>query len=147
DNVLKLLIGEHAGSAQPFSGDTVILLETNIDDMDPRVYPYVLEKLMAAGARDAWLAQVLMKKGRPGMIISVLCDADVEQALCAILFGETTTLGIRRSVRERVVLERSQTKSKKIGFLPDGKKKTSMEFETAQMRARKTGAPLRTLLR
>ncbi|MGA2090275.1 MAG: LarC family nickel insertion protein [Endomicrobiales bacterium] len=147
DNVLKLIIGDRPDSQQSSPTDTVVLLETNIDDMDPRIYPYVVELLMAAGARDAWLTQVLMKKGRPGIVLSVLCHEREEHEMLTILFTETTTLGIRRSMRERILLKRSQTKYTKIGFLPQGGQKISSEFETAQSRARKTGVALRKLLR
>lgn len=147
DNVLKVLIGDASGGAASAESDTVVLLETNIDDMDPRVYPYVMEKLLSAGARDAWLTQVLMKKGRPGIVVSVLCDASCEPAMLNILFAETTTLGVRRSVRERTVLRRRQDAAAKTGFLPGGGRKTAVEFEPARARARATGAPLRRLLR
>lgn len=147
DNVLKVMIGDSPGGDQIPEHDMVVLLETNIDDMDPRVYPYVLEKLMAAGARDAWLTQVLMKKGRPGIVVSVLCGTAHESALLNILFTETTTLGVRRSVRERVVLRRRQGAAAKTGFLPGGGRKTAVEFEPARARARATSAPLWRLLR
>lgn len=77
--------------------EMLVLLETNIDDMNSEVFPFILERLLAAGARDAWLAPVLMKKGRPAQVLSVLADRQIRDSLVDMLLRETTTTGVRMS--------------------------------------------------
>jgi uncharacterized protein (DUF111 family) len=69
----------------------MLLLETNIDDMNPEIYGYVQEKLFAAGAADVWFQPIQMKKNRPGIMLSVLCAAEREDAIAAVLLRETST--------------------------------------------------------
>ena len=77
-----------------------------VDDLNPEMYSYVIERLLAAGAQDAWLTPIVMKKGRPAATVSVLCAAAAESSLRRILFRETGTLGIRRSLAARSKLQR-----------------------------------------
>ena len=84
----------------------LLQLETNIDDMDPRLWPHVIEQLLDAGALDAWATPILMKKGRPAFTLSALCDADAADAVRAAVFRETTTIGLREFSVERKVLDR-----------------------------------------
>ncbi|MEU8820320.1 nickel pincer cofactor biosynthesis protein LarC [Actinoplanes sp. NPDC048796] len=102
-NVVRVFVGrtETAGPAEP-----AVLLEANVDDLDPRLWPGVVEGLMAAGASDAWLVPILMKKGRPAHTLSVLCDPSAAPALRARIFQETTTLGVRESPRAKTALPR-----------------------------------------
>ena len=86
--------------------DRVLELEANIDDLNPQVYGYVSDQLFAAGALDVWLTPIQMKKGRPGTKLSVLCEEPAREAMTALIFSETSTLGVRLAVRERMVLER-----------------------------------------
>lgn len=139
-NIVKIIIGESPGAV--LAEDTLAILETNIDDMDPRVYPYVMEKLIAAGARDAWLTQVLMKKGRPGIVLSAITGPEHENTLMDILFSETTTLGIRRIPCTRRVLARHQSSRGKTAVLPDGMSRTRTEFEHSKTSARALKKPL-----
>ncbi len=88
-NVARLWLGMAEGAGP------LVQLETNIDDMNPQLYAAVMEKLLAAGARDVWLTPVQMKKGRPGMVLSVLADTTDESALADLILRETTTLGVR----------------------------------------------------
>ncbi|HWE01947.1 MAG TPA: nickel pincer cofactor biosynthesis protein LarC [Tepidisphaeraceae bacterium] len=88
-NVARLWLGEAEGDGP------IVQLETNIDDMNPQLYAAVSDKLFAAGARDVWLTPVQMKKGRPGMVMSVLGAAGDESSLADLLLRETTTLGVR----------------------------------------------------
>ena len=103
-NVLRLVLGESVDSG---AADAV-RRETNVDDHDPRVWPGVLETLLAGGAHDAWLTPILMKKGRPAHTLSVLCPPARADALRELVFRETSTLGIRWQPVERAVLERSE---------------------------------------
>jgi hypothetical protein len=104
-NILRLWIGETSALAP---GEDLVLLETNIDDMNPQVYDYVMEKLFNSGALDVWLTPIQMKKNRPAIMLSVLSPGDREQALVEILMRETTTLGIRiRPVFRHIASRRS----------------------------------------
>jgi pyridinium-3,5-bisthiocarboxylic acid mononucleotide nickel chelatase len=91
-NVARLLLGDVARDDR---AKVLVQLETNIDDMNPQFYPPVLGKLLTAGALDAWIVPVQMKKGRPGAVLSVLAEAELEPVLRDILFRHTTTLGVR----------------------------------------------------
>ena len=102
-NVLRLVLG------RPSSPGAAVLLETNVDDLDPRLWPQVLSQLLGAGASDAWLTPILMKKGRPAHTLSVLASSDKVPALRAVVFAETSTLGLRELVVGRHVLERAFT--------------------------------------
>ena len=88
-NVARLWLGE------PLADGPMVLLETNIDDMNPQLYAAASEKLFAADARDVWLTPIQMKKNRPGVLLSVLASAALEQTLADIILRETTTLGVR----------------------------------------------------
>jgi len=105
-NVLRLTLGTPP-SASGAGSPTATLLETNIDDMDPRLWPRVIDRLLAAGASDAWLTPIQMKKGRPAFTLSVLV-ADVRLAdVRDGVFRETTTIGLRELTVGKVALERS----------------------------------------
>lgn len=101
-NVLRVFIGESIDN----ESDQIAVLETNVDDLTPELQAAAIEKLLAGGALDAFLIPVIMKKGRPGAIISVICALDRADALEGVLFEETTTLGVRRMVMSRHKLER-----------------------------------------
>ena len=100
-NVLRLLAGaEVTGPSRqdvvlPHGPGTAVVLETNVDDLDPRLWPGVLRELMAAGASDAWLTPILMKKGRPAHTLSVLVGADGVDAVRDVVYRQTSTLGLR----------------------------------------------------
>jgi uncharacterized protein (TIGR00299 family) protein len=102
-NVLRLIVGEEARAA---GGDRVLVLETEVDDAAPQLLGPLVERLLAAGALDAFLTPVQMKKGRPGILVTVLCPPSEREAIEELLFRETTTLGVRRQEWERTVLER-----------------------------------------
>ena len=89
-----------------------ILLETNIDDMNPEIYPYVIEKVMRLGALDAFIQPCFMKKGRIGTLLSVLCEEKKKEKIIEAIFSETSTFGIRVNKIERFELERSTKKIK-----------------------------------
>lgn len=97
------------GKDPPVTGGagTITKLECNMDDIPGEALGYTLERLMASGARDAYFIPVYMKKNRPGVLLTVICDEADRQKLEDIIFSETTTLGIRRIAMERTVLERS----------------------------------------
>jgi uncharacterized protein (TIGR00299 family) protein len=146
-NILQVMMSANdQREASHYTGDRLVLLETNIDDMDPRVYPYVMELLFKNNARDTWLTPVIMKKSRPGILLSCLCETEEEPILTDILFRETTTLGIRRQAIERTVLARKMDGTRKTALLRNNLQKTSIEFEKARQIALRTGRPLYRIL-
>lgn len=92
-NVVRVLVG--AGPLDEPNDGGVVLIETNLDDMSPELMPYVIEVLLGAGAQDAWVTPIVMKKGRPALTLSVLAEASLCDALVEILYRETTTFGVR----------------------------------------------------
>jgi len=105
-NLLRILVG----GLRPDAGAEMVLMETAIDDMNPEIYPFVVEQLMAAGAADAYLVPVIMKKGRPGIVLTVLAERSLIDPLSAIVFSHTTTIGVRMHPVSRITLERAQKK-------------------------------------
>ncbi|MGZ4503131.1 MAG: nickel pincer cofactor biosynthesis protein LarC2, partial [Nocardioidaceae bacterium] len=102
-NVLRLFVGEPAATA-PVTGP--LLVETNVDDLDPRLWPNVIAALLAAGASDAWLTPILMKKGRPAHTLSVLVRGDLADAVRAEIFRQTSTIGLREIPLGKTALDR-----------------------------------------
>ncbi|MDS4028380.1 MAG: nickel pincer cofactor biosynthesis protein LarC [Candidatus Contendobacter sp.] len=103
-NVLRVFLGEQRESAE--ERREFCVLECNIDDMNPECYDHVLERLFTAGANDAWLTPVLMKKNRPATMLSVLCAPNLGRTLTELLLVETTTLGVRQHPVTRTALAR-----------------------------------------
>ncbi|MEO6715348.1 MAG: LarC family nickel insertion protein, partial [Mycobacteriales bacterium] len=103
-NVLRLVVGEQDRAESSVTPATVI--EANVDDLDPRLWPTVIEALMAAGASDAWLTPIQMKKGRPAVTVSVLCGDDRTPALRDLLFRHTSTIGVREHAVSKRALDR-----------------------------------------
>jgi uncharacterized protein (TIGR00299 family) protein len=105
-NVMRLMIGEELHQDVAPSDETIRVLEANLDDMNPQIYGYFLEKALAAGALDVFATPVQMKKNRPGFLITVLCAPQDEAKFEEMLFAETTTLGVRSTVAQRRILPR-----------------------------------------
>lgn len=101
-NMLRVIIGEGEGGSE-----RLIVLETNIDDMNPQIYQYLMSKLFKTGALDVFLMPIQMKKGRPAILLKVLCNANKKEALMNTVFEETTSIGIRSYEVDRHCLERS----------------------------------------
>ncbi len=153
-NVLRVLVGESASSREEPSAASEteeVLLETNIDDLNPELYEYVLDRLLEAGAQDAWLTPIVMKKSRPAVTVRVLCSPERAEAMAAILFRETGTLGVRSSPvgkralgRDTIKVEtRWGTVAVKVAYL-DGRPVTvAPEFEDCARVAREAGVAAR----
>jgi uncharacterized protein (TIGR00299 family) protein len=105
-NVLRMLVGEAEGTAAGPARGRVTLLTFEIDDMNPQIYGVLIDMLLAAGAHDVYYTPVQMKKGRPGTLVTVMAPPERRPALSAIVFRETTTLGVRYHDEEREVLDR-----------------------------------------
>ncbi len=106
-NVVRLTIGESvATSAGKTASETISVLEANLDDLNPQVFGYVMDRLLAEGALDAFAMPVQMKKNRPGTLLTVLCKPEEASRLTQLIFAETTTLGVRRRDEVRQTLAR-----------------------------------------
>jgi pyridinium-3,5-bisthiocarboxylic acid mononucleotide nickel chelatase len=102
-NVLRLLVGHEGGA---FDADELLEIAASIDDLNPQIYDHVCERLFAAGARDVTITPTIMKKGRPGIILSVLAEAQLREQIAMIVFSETSTIGIRSHPVSRLKLPR-----------------------------------------
>lgn len=157
-NVLRINVGtwnaaEGSGKTVGSTVERLLLLECNLDDLNPEIMPYVLDKLLAAGALDAWLQPIIMKKGRPAQTLKVLCRPEQQQALQKILFEETTTLGVRAIPVERTALERRWKMVQtpwgdvrvKEGLLEGKVVNAVPEFEDCKRIAEEKDIPLKTV--
>jgi hypothetical protein len=124
----------------------MLLIETNIDDMTPEMLAYAQEKLLAAGAADAWLTPVQMKKGRPGVMLSAICSESQEEQIARLILRETSTLGVRvrpmhrwEAERETVEFESSLGPAAvKVKRLPGEPPRLSPEYEACKRLAKAT---------
>ncbi|HZS98616.1 MAG TPA: nickel pincer cofactor biosynthesis protein LarC [Terriglobales bacterium] len=106
-NVVRLVVGESAASLTAKTAqDTVSVVEANLDDLNPQVFGYVMDRLLSEGALDVFGMPVQMKKNRPGTLLTVLCKPEDAAKLTQIIFAETTTLGVRRREEQRQTLAR-----------------------------------------
>lgn len=113
-NILRLWVGESTNLQSNFSDsedtsqnlETISVLETQIDDLNPQAIGYVFEALFAAGAVDVFTQAIAMKKSRPGILLTVICHPENLLSCEAVVFRETTTLGIRRTTQQRAILQR-----------------------------------------
>ena len=156
-NVLRIMVGDEeptASAAHAAAGRTgEIVLETNVDDLNPELYEYILEQLLAAGAQDAWLTPIVMKKSRPAVTLSVLCSPRHEETIEGILFRETGTLGIRAGAVTKRALEREMVKVEtshgpvavKIGTFEGRRVTVAPEYEDCARVARDAGVPAREI--
>lgn len=149
-NVLRLLIGERATATTSSGTDQVVLLETNLDDTPGEQIGHCAEQLWKAGAVDVSLTPIQMKKGRPGVLLSVQCPVDKATRLEGVVFRETSTLGLRRQLVERRILPRRQIEVQTsagsvrgtLATLPDGSERFAPEYESCRQVAEATGGKL-----
>lgn len=151
-NLLRVMIGETAEKGNQIK-EQLILLESNLDDLNPEIYPYVMESLFNAGALDVCLLPVQMKKNRPGTQIQVLAEIQKAESMKEILFQETSTLGIRQTLVDRYSLPRiiqevsTPSGVVRIKVAGEGTKyqKASPEFEDCQKLARENHIPIQQI--
>jgi uncharacterized protein (DUF111 family) len=105
-NVTRVLIGERVAHTDDDRSETAVLIEANVDDLDPRLWPGVLTSLIRAGAADAWLVPITMKKGRPAHTVSVLARPDQAGDLRVLLLALTSTIGVRETSVHKTALPR-----------------------------------------
>ncbi len=151
-NVLRLVLGE-ASAQNPTQ--PMLLIETNIDDMTPELVAYAQQKLLEAGAADAWVTPVQMKKGRAGVMLSAICSEAQEEAIARLMLRETSTLGVRvrpvhRWEAEREVIEFESSlgpAAVKLKRLPGERPGIAPEFEACRRLAEESGLPLQEVYR
>ena len=152
-NVLRLVVGDEVESSAA-ADDGWQLLAANVDDLDPRLWPVVIERLLGAGAADAWITPIVMKKGRPAHTIHVLCDGTTIAAARGVLFAETSTIGVRSSPVSKYALDREwlttdvhgQSVRVKVARLDGEVVNVSPEFDDAVRAAAALGRPVKSIL-
>jgi len=146
-NVLRVIVGELSGASEATS---VSVLEANIDDATPQLLGYAMERLLEAGALDVTLAPVLMKKNRPGTLLSVIAKPEDRERLAELIFAETTTLGLRvfeagRRVKARAIRE-IETAYGMVRFKTSDNGAFAPEYDDCRKLALERGVPLKTVL-
>jgi pyridinium-3,5-bisthiocarboxylic acid mononucleotide nickel chelatase len=150
-NVLRAVLGRADGAG----ADRVACLETNLDDLVPEHFEFLMERLFAAGALDVSFQPLQMKKNRPGMLVRVLARPSDKLEMARRLFAESTAIGVRVSEVDRVVLRREIRRVEtpygpiavKAVWDPDGRETVSAEVDDCVRAARESGAPLREVVR
>jgi uncharacterized protein (DUF111 family) len=150
-NVLRAVLGE----GQSISGDRVVCIEANLDDFVPEHFDYVMERLFEEGALDVSLQHLQMKKNRPGFLLRVLARPAERDHLSRIVFSESSSIGVRVSEWDRLVLERKSIRVKsefgsvrvKVIHGPDGESQFSPEYDDCKRAAKKSGVALREVVR
>jgi uncharacterized protein (TIGR00299 family) protein len=155
-NVLRLTVGEAASESRAAAPgqDTVTVLEASLDDLNPQLFGYVLERALAAGALDVFATSVQMKKNRPGMLLTVLAKPKDASKLAHLIFAETTTLGVRLREERREVLQRRSLSVKtpwgavrlKVASLNGSVANFAPEYEDCRRIAARRRLPLKTVM-
>lgn len=148
-NLLRVRLGE---STEQLTRDRVVLLEANIDDMNPEIYGYLSDLLFERGALDVYITPAQMKKGRPGNVLSVLTQPRDQEQIAATILAETTTLGVRHQAVDRLVLQRAIA-SVDTPYGPvqvkvwdfDGVRRSAPEYEDCAQLARRHGVPIQSV--
>ena len=149
-NLFRIFLGESNGVSQT---EEMLVIETNIDDMNPQFFDHVMDRLLAAGARDVFLTPIQMKKNRPATLLSVIAEPHDRAKLAEIIFQETTTIGIRCYPVKRLVLKRVMKKVKtrfgevavKVIEQPDGSKRTTPEYNELKRIATAKKLPIKVI--
>jgi uncharacterized protein (TIGR00299 family) protein len=146
-NVLRALIGEATGAVE---ATAITIIEANIDDLSPQILGYAMERLLDAGALDATLQPIEMKKSRPGTLLRVLAKPEDRERLAQIVFAETSTLGLRMYSAERRVQSRRwvdvRTPHGSVRMKVSGEGSYAPEYEDCRQLALQTGAPLKQII-
>jgi len=149
-NVLRVFVGE-TDDSKAASDEALLMIETNIDDMSPQLFGYVMDRAFELGALDCYLTPVQMKKNRPGNLLSILCRPADREKFLQMLFAETTTLGARsyEVMRRALARETVRVETKfgpidvKVAPTGNGAVNTMPEFEQCRVAARQANVPLR----
>ena len=149
-NLFRLILGEPSPSWQQ---EEMLVIESNIDDMNPQLYDHVMDRLFEGGARDVFLSSVQMKKNRPATLLTVICEASSRDKLANIIFQETSTIGIRAYAVSRMILERVSKKIRtrfgeitvKVVEQPDGSKRITPEYDDLKRIATTKKLPIKLI--
>jgi pyridinium-3,5-bisthiocarboxylic acid mononucleotide nickel chelatase len=149
-NLFRLMIGE---SAVDLQHEEMLVMETNIDDMNPQYFDHVMEHLLAAGARDVFFAPIQMKKNRPATLLTAICEIPLRDRLAAIILQETSSIGLRYYPVHRILLRRESKRVKtcygevtiKIVTQPDGTKRATPEYDDLKRIATAKRTTLKTI--
>jgi pyridinium-3,5-bisthiocarboxylic acid mononucleotide nickel chelatase len=152
-NVLRVILGERVQD-DVGAGDGALVLETNLDDLVPELAPWVVERLFAAGASDVWITPVQMKKGRPAITLSALCPPGTDASVRAVMWRETSTLGVRGTPVRKWMLERKLvevallggTVRVKLGLEGGQVVNVAPEFDDCARLAASSGRPLKEVM-
>jgi len=152
-NALRVFLGEPVPAALS-EQEVVVQLETNLDDLNPQAYETVMARLFAAGAVDVTLTPVIMKRGRPGIVLSALAPTQKADAVGDVILAETTSLGVRlQEVRRRVLARQMETVPLrggtvriKVATIGRGRTKAAPEYRDCQRIAEQTGRPVREVM-
>ncbi|HYX27043.1 MAG TPA: nickel pincer cofactor biosynthesis protein LarC [Pyrinomonadaceae bacterium] len=147
-NALRVLTGETEDAN--VSDETLLMIETNIDDMSPQVFGYVIDRALELGALDCYLTQTQMKKNRPGVLVSMLCRLSDRDKFLQLLFAETTTIGARTyEVKRRALARETVTVATQFGEIDvkvvhmNGSVRAMPEFDQCRAAATAANVPLR----
>lgn len=149
-NLFRLSVGANsAGLAE----EEVVVIETNIDDMNPQFFDHVMDRLFAAGAREVFLAPIQMKKNRPATLLSVICEPAQRDFLARVILQESTSIGVRYYPVGRLILKRASAKVKtrygaltvKIVEQPDGTRRAAPEYDDLKRLAAARNLPLKVI--
>ncbi|MGP4111495.1 nickel pincer cofactor biosynthesis protein LarC [Streptomyces sp. 4N509B] len=154
-NVLRVVLGDRLDRPAPRAPEATVVLAANVDDLDPRLWPVVLDRLLAAGADDAWLTPILMKKGRPAHTVSALVRTDRRAAVRETIFRETSSIGVRETPATKHALDRTETTTEvaghpvrlKVAWLAGEPVNVQAEHDDLLAAATATGIPVKELLR
>jgi uncharacterized protein (TIGR00299 family) protein len=151
-NALRVFVGKTEDVTAP-ADETLLMIETNIDDISPQVVGYVMDRAFELGALDCYVTHTQMKKNRPGLLLSVLCRTEEREKFLQMIFAETTTIGARSYEVTRRALARETVRVEtqfgpidvKVAYLNDGHSAVNVmpEFEQCRTAAKKAAVPLR----
>jgi uncharacterized protein (DUF111 family) len=148
-NATQVVIGTEVPALADRSGQPVTLLETNLDDATGETLAHAVAALLDAGAHDAWITPIVMKKGRPAHTVSVLVDPVLAEQVARVLIAETGSLGVRGQTMERWPVPRTQGEVEVEGQpvrVKVSPGRIKVEHDDAARAARRTGTPLRTVV-
>lgn len=157
-NITRVILGQRTQPASTSGAEPqlerLVIMEANLDDLDPRLLPGVLDRLLLQGAADAWLVPIVMKKGRPAHVLTVLCRPERAAALRDVILTQTSTLGVRSTAVTRLALSRGWTTVAvdghpvriKIGHDTAAVRQVNPEFDDVARVAQATGRPEREVL-
>ena len=150
-NVLRVMLGETAGKSD--AQESLLMLETNLDDVSPQILGHLMERAFELNALDCFFTSVQMKKNRPGVLLSILCHPADGKTLTELLFRETTTLGVRSHAVNRLALERESVRVEtsygpidvKVAYFGGNIVNEMPEFEQCRKAALESGVPLKVV--